>query len=165
MLSRRDMMLALAATGLPLAARAQPAWPTRPVQMIVPFPPGGQADVTARPVAAALERVFGQAVPVVNRAGAGGILGTASVARAAPDGYTALINSSHPTIPAIVARVPYQTVDDFVNSSEATRKSIMPDTSEKEQQNVVAVANKWPNLELVDAALQGQSLLDESSDC
>lgn len=117
MLSRRDMMLALAATGLPLTARAQPAWPTRPVQMIVPFPPGGQADVTARPVAAALERVFGQAVPVVNRAGAGGILGTASVARAAPDGYTALMAlSSHAVLPEserIQERVPAYTIEQF----------------------------------------------------
>lgn len=92
MLSRRTLLAAPAAMGmLPAMARAQEAWPSRAIQMVVAFPPGGQADVSARPVAAALERVFGRAVPVVNRPGAGGILGSASVARAAPDGHTALM--------------------------------------------------------------------------
>jgi tripartite-type tricarboxylate transporter receptor subunit TctC len=115
-LLRRDLMAALGAAGLmPAAARAQGAWPTRPVQMVVAFPPGGQADVTARPVAAALERVFNQAVPVVNRPGAGGIVGTASVARAAPDGYTALMALSSlamlPESERIMGRTPAYTVD------------------------------------------------------
>jgi tripartite-type tricarboxylate transporter receptor subunit TctC len=83
--------------------------------MVVAFPPGGQADVTARPVAAALERVFNQAVPVVNRPGAGGIVGTASVARAAPDGYTALMALSSlamlPESERIMGRTPAYTVD------------------------------------------------------
>ncbi|WP_235924745.1 Bug family tripartite tricarboxylate transporter substrate binding protein [Roseomonas harenae] len=115
MLLRRDLMAALGAVGLIPAAHAQGAWPTRPVQMIVAFPPGGQADVTARPVAAALERVFNQAVPVVNRPGAGGIVGTASVARAAPDGYTALMALSSlamlPESERIMGRTPAYTVD------------------------------------------------------
>jgi tripartite-type tricarboxylate transporter receptor subunit TctC len=115
-LLRRDLMVALGAAGLiPAAAHAQGAWPTRPVQMVVAFPPGGQADVTARPVAAALERVFNQAVPVVNRPGAGGIVGTASVARSAPDGYTALMALSSlamlPESERIMGRTPAYTVD------------------------------------------------------
>ncbi|WP_233553158.1 Bug family tripartite tricarboxylate transporter substrate binding protein [Teichococcus wenyumeiae] len=124
MLSRRDVMMALAAAGLPQAAGAQEAWPSRSVQMIVPFPPGGQADVTARPVAAALERVFGQAVPVVNRSGAGGILGTSSVARAAPDGYTALMAlSSHAVLPEserIQNRTPAYTIEQFAPVARIT---------------------------------------------
>ena len=116
MLFRRDLMVALGAAGLvPAAAQAQGSWPTRPVQMIVAFPPGGQADVTARPVAAALERVFNQPVPVVNRPGAGGIVGSASVARAAPDGYTALMALSSlamlPESERIMGRTPAYTVD------------------------------------------------------
>jgi tripartite-type tricarboxylate transporter receptor subunit TctC len=115
-LLRRDLMVALGAAGLiPAAAHGQGAWPTRPVQMVVAFPPGGQADVTARPVAAALERVFNQAVPVVNRPGAGGIVGTASVARSAPDGYTALMALSSlamlPESERIMGRTPAYTVD------------------------------------------------------
>jgi tripartite-type tricarboxylate transporter receptor subunit TctC len=84
-----------AAAALPLAARVaaaqDAAWPTRPVQMVVAFPPGGQADVVARPVAAGLERLWRQPVPVVNRAGAAGEIGNAAVARAAPDGHTLLM--------------------------------------------------------------------------
>lgn len=85
----------------PFAARAQTdAFPTRPVNMTVAFPPGGQADVVARPVAAALERIWRIAVPIVNRGGAAGAIGNAHVARAAPDGYTLLMAlSSMPLLP------------------------------------------------------------------
>ncbi|MBB5695276.1 tripartite tricarboxylate transporter substrate binding protein [Muricoccus pecuniae] len=125
MLHRREMAAALAAAGLvPLAARAQGAWPARAVQMVVAFPPGGQADVTARPAAAALERVFGQPVPVVNRPGAGGIVGSASVARAAPDGYTALMALSSlgvlPESERIMGRVPAYTVDQLAPIARIT---------------------------------------------
>jgi len=124
--NRRDLIAALAAAGLaPAAARAQPAaWPSRAIQMVVPFPPGGQADTTARPTAAALERVLGQAVPVVGRPGAGGIVGTASVARAAPDGYTALMAlSSHAMLPEserVQGRTPAYTVDQFAPVARIT---------------------------------------------
>jgi tripartite-type tricarboxylate transporter receptor subunit TctC len=123
-LFRREVMMALGAAGLPVAAAAQGAWPNRPVQMIVAFPPGGQADVTARPVAAALERVLGQAVPVVNRPGAGGILGTASVARAPADGSTVLMAlSSHAMLPEserIQGRTPAYTTEQFVPVARIT---------------------------------------------
>src|ERR687893_740675 len=75
-------------------ADAQQRWPTRTLTMIVPFPPGGQADLAARPVAAALERLLGQAVVVENRGGAGGAVGNAAVARAEPDGHTLLMTLS-----------------------------------------------------------------------
>ncbi|WP_338665351.1 tripartite tricarboxylate transporter substrate binding protein [Pararoseomonas sp. SCSIO 73927] len=124
MLLRRDLLAALGAAGaLPAGAvLAQGtsqggSWPTRAVQVVVPFPPGGQADVTARPVSAALERVLRQPLPVVNRPGAGGIVGTASVARAAPDGYTALMAlSSHAMLPEserLQGRTPAYTVEGF----------------------------------------------------
>ena len=75
----------------PLETRAQQAWPTRNITMVVAFPPGGQADLAARPVAMALEKVLGRAVVVDNRAGAGGMLGNAAVARSEPDGHTLLM--------------------------------------------------------------------------
>ena len=75
-------------------AAAQAAWPTRHITMIVPFPPGGQADLAARPVAAALEKFLGRAVVVENRTGAGGAIGNAAVARAKPDGYMLLMTLS-----------------------------------------------------------------------
>jgi tripartite-type tricarboxylate transporter receptor subunit TctC len=89
---------------LPILARAQD-FPGRPVSMVVAFPPGGQADVVARPVAAALERHWRQPVPVVNRAGAAGEIGNAFVARAAPDGTTLLMALSSLAILPEAARL------------------------------------------------------------
>jgi tripartite-type tricarboxylate transporter receptor subunit TctC len=77
-------------------ARAQ-AWPMRNITMIVPFPPGGQADLAARPVAAALEKMLGKSVVVDNRSGAGGMLGNAAAARAEPDGHTLVMALSSMT--------------------------------------------------------------------
>jgi tripartite-type tricarboxylate transporter receptor subunit TctC len=73
------------------------AWPTRNITMIVAFPPGGQADLAARPVAQALEKILGKSVVVDNRAGAGGMLGNAAAARAEPDGHTLLMALSSMT--------------------------------------------------------------------
>jgi tripartite-type tricarboxylate transporter receptor subunit TctC len=99
----------------PGVGRAQEAYPSRPVQMVVAFPPGGQADIVARPVSAALERLWRQPVPVVNRGGAGGAIGNASVARAAPDGYTLLMALSSlamlPEADRLAGRTPSYTVD------------------------------------------------------
>jgi tripartite-type tricarboxylate transporter receptor subunit TctC len=75
------------------AAQAQ-VWPSRNITMIIPFPPGGQADLAARPVAAALEKILGRAVVVDNRQGAGGAIGNAAAARAEPDGHTLLMTLS-----------------------------------------------------------------------
>src|SRR3569623_1767614 len=98
-MNRREILKAAAA--LPLAqtlalpALAQAAWPARNITMIVPFPAGGQADLAARPVAQALERILGESVIVDNRAGgAGGSVGNAAAARAEPDGYTLLMTLS-----------------------------------------------------------------------
>jgi tripartite-type tricarboxylate transporter receptor subunit TctC len=87
-ITRRATFAALAT---PALARAQPKFPDRPVTIVAPFPPGGQADFAARPIAAALQRIWNQPVVVQNRAGAGGLIGHTSVARAAPDGHTLLM--------------------------------------------------------------------------
>jgi tripartite-type tricarboxylate transporter receptor subunit TctC len=86
--------LALSAGGLAAPALGQERWPTRNITMVVPFPPGGQADLAARPVAAALEKILGQSVIVENRGGAGGAIGNAAVAKAEPDGHTILMTLS-----------------------------------------------------------------------
>jgi tripartite-type tricarboxylate transporter receptor subunit TctC len=99
-MNRRELLkaaatLPLSQTALSRAAFAQTAWPTRNVTMIVPFPAGGQADLAARPVALALEKVLGKPFVVDNRAGgAGGSIGNAAAARAEPDGYTLLMTLS-----------------------------------------------------------------------
>ncbi len=99
-MQRRTLVAGMAAAATAGPARAQETFPTRPVTMVVAFPPGGQADVVARPVAAALERIWRLAVPIVNRGGAAGAIGNAFVARATPDGYTLLMAlSSMPLLP------------------------------------------------------------------
>jgi tripartite-type tricarboxylate transporter receptor subunit TctC len=94
------------ASMLPLTAQAQTeGFPARPVTMVVAFPPGGQADVVGRPVAATLERIWRVAVPIVNRGGAAGAIGNAAVARATPDGYTLLMALSSMALLPEAARV------------------------------------------------------------
>ncbi|HEX8665356.1 MAG TPA: tripartite tricarboxylate transporter substrate binding protein [Beijerinckiaceae bacterium] len=95
-MDRRQLLKGIAALpGLSIMpAFAQGDWPSRNVTMVVPFPPGGQADLAARPVAAALEKILGRAVVVENRGGAGGAVGNAAVARAEPDGHTILMTLS-----------------------------------------------------------------------
>ncbi len=87
-------------TAIAPLALAQDNWPSRPVTMIVPFPPGGVADAVGRPVAQALSRELKQSVVVENKGGAGGAIGMGAVAKAAPDGYTMLMSlASMTTIP------------------------------------------------------------------
>jgi tripartite-type tricarboxylate transporter receptor subunit TctC len=76
---------------LPRPSAAQDAYPSKPVTIVVPFPPGGVADLTARPTAIVLEKQLRQPFVIVNRSGAGGAIGMASVAQAKPDGYTLLM--------------------------------------------------------------------------
>jgi tripartite-type tricarboxylate transporter receptor subunit TctC len=81
------VLAALAAAAATLPAHAQ-QYPNRPITMIVPFPPGGIADITGRPLAVSMSKVLGQPVVIENKAGAGGAVGHAFVAKAKPDGYT-----------------------------------------------------------------------------
>ena len=80
-------------------------YPSRPITMIVPFPPGGVADIVGRPLAAALEKTLKQPIVVVNRTGAGGALGIREAARAAPDGYTLLMGLSSISIFPVAERI------------------------------------------------------------
>ena len=84
---RAAMALPLAALAAPRALRAQERFPSRPITVLVPFPPGGATDVQMRSMAEAATRAFGQTVLVENRPGAGSTLGAAAIARAQPDGY------------------------------------------------------------------------------
>src|SRR5476651_1198450 len=88
--TRRSVLAAMAAAPFAAPARAQADWPTRPVRVMVPYPPAGGADTTARIVYAKLSQTLGQQFVVENRGGAGGTIGEAIVAKADPDGYSIL---------------------------------------------------------------------------
>jgi tripartite-type tricarboxylate transporter receptor subunit TctC len=100
-----------------LLVAAPPAaaqYPTKPIHLIVPAAPGGGTDITARSFVPALQDNLGQPVVIENRGGAGGIIGTDAVAKAAPDGYTLLlVYVSHATNPTLAAKLPYDTLRDF----------------------------------------------------
>src|ERR1043166_2196743 len=98
--------VALAALASPAAAQD---WPTRPVTMVVPFASGGSFDVIARVITPRLSEILGQQVVVENVGAAAGIVGTQRVARAAPDGYNALLGTvgTHAYNPALYKKLPY----------------------------------------------------------
>ena len=106
------------ALALPLVAVAQEPYPSRPITLVAPFPPGGVADLTARPVAAAMEKVLKNPVAVVNKTGAAGAVGMQFVATSKPDGYTLLLALSSisiiPEADKIFGRPPAFTVDQLV---------------------------------------------------
>ena len=108
------LALALAPTLAPGAAAAQD-WPARPVSMVVPFPAGGNADVIARATAQALSEALGRQFVIENRAGAGGNIGGAAVAKATPDGYTLLFTTPAPVVlnKYIYKSLPYDPDRDF----------------------------------------------------
>jgi tripartite-type tricarboxylate transporter receptor subunit TctC len=164
-LSRR-MLLGGAASGLGLAAtgaRAQ-AWPSRPVRIIVPFPPGGLVDVLARSVSQRLTAQLGQPVVVENRAGAGGNIGADAVAKAAPDGHTLLASSLGPLAvnQYIYRSMPYDTQRAFapIVLLASTPKVMCVGTSRpwRDVQAVVAEAKAKPGALTAGSAGPGSSL-------
>jgi tripartite-type tricarboxylate transporter receptor subunit TctC len=115
---RRHALLAaataVAAAAISTGASAQ-NWPSRPVRIIVPYPPGSGTDIIGRVVAERLQAALGQPVVVENRPGAGGTIGTDAAAKSAPDGQTFLISDVGPLAmaPSLYARLPYDPVRDF----------------------------------------------------
>jgi tripartite-type tricarboxylate transporter receptor subunit TctC len=109
-------------------------WPTKPVRMIVPFPPGGGTDTVARPLAAKLTQILGQQIVIDNRGGAGGTIGAGIAAKSPPDGYTVLLYSVHGAVAAAAYKsLPYDLQKDLV---PVTTAAIFPD--------VLVAANRVP---------------------
>jgi len=142
--------------GLALAAAAAAAqaqeYPTKPVTMIVAFPPGGVAELVGRPLAASMEKTLGQPVIIVNRPGAGGAVGTTVAAKAAPDGYTILMTLSSISIfpvsdPLQGKPAPYQ-ISDFMPialvTSDPTVLVVSASSPYKTVQDFVAAAKANP---------------------
>jgi tripartite-type tricarboxylate transporter receptor subunit TctC len=113
-LTRRTVVTATAFTPF-LGVRAQGAWPSKPVRIVVPFAASGTTDILARALAPELQRVFGQPFVVDNKPGAGGNTGSAEVAKAGGDGYTLLMGTvgTHAINPSLYPKMPYDAVKDF----------------------------------------------------
>jgi tripartite-type tricarboxylate transporter receptor subunit TctC len=143
---------ALAACGAAATAHAQSDYPNRPVTMIVPFPPGGVADITARPVAEAMGRYLKQPVVVENKAGAGGGVGMQYVARGKNDGYTVLLALSSisiiPEADKVLGRDPMFTLNQLVPiarfTADPTVLAVRAEGPFKTVNDLVEAAKKSP---------------------
>ncbi len=117
-LTRRQTLVRIGAGASLVAApwaRAQGAWPVKPVTIVVPFPPGGGTDAFARPLFAQMTKNLGRQFVIDNKGGAGGTLGAGIAARAAPDGYTYFMGAVHHTIaPSMYNKLDYNIETDFV---------------------------------------------------
>ncbi|WP_300785255.1 tripartite tricarboxylate transporter substrate binding protein [Enhydrobacter sp.] len=144
----RLVLMAAAALTLAAAARAQ-AWPTSPVKIVVPFGPGGPADVYARILAQALTDDLKQQFIVDDKPGAGGVIGTEIVAKASPDGYTFLMMSNtQATNETLLARKPYELMRDLeavapVNSSDLVLV-VHPSVKARTLPELIALAKASP---------------------
>jgi tripartite-type tricarboxylate transporter receptor subunit TctC len=146
--TRLVIAVTLAAACTPTFAAA--TWPERPIRFIVPFPPGGGADIMARPMTALLSRNLGQQVVVDNRGGAGGTLAAALAASAAPDGHTLFFGTvgTHAIHTSLYAKLPYDPVKDFAPISlthNAPRVLVVhPSLPVKSVGDLIALAKSKP---------------------
>lgn len=154
MTTRRSLIRAtslLPMLALSSPALAQPAWPSRPITIVVPFPPGGSNDLLARPIALKLQQALGgHPVVVENRGGAGGTIGAAAVARATPDGHTLMWGhvGTLAVNPFIYANMPYDVLRDFAPVAlVATLPSVLvinPSVEARSVEQFVALAKARP---------------------
>jgi tripartite-type tricarboxylate transporter receptor subunit TctC len=140
---------AMALAGWPVPAAAQQAYPSKPVRMISPFPPGGGNDTLCRIVAQRLVEELKQQVFVENRAGANGIIGTEIAARSAPDGYTiVLIPSGHAVNATLYRKLPFDSLRDFtpitLAGSSPLVLAVHPSLPAKNVKELVALAKARP---------------------
>lgn len=121
-LTRRHLVAGglLGAATHALPSLAADAWPSKPVRLIVPFPPGGPVDTTARIASQKLSEIWKSPMVIDNRAGAGGVVGAQAAAREAPDGYTLFLGAIHHAVnPSLMGKLPYDIEKDFVPISFA----------------------------------------------
>lgn len=152
--------------GAPLHAaqpEAAPPYPSRPIRIVVPFAPGGNIDITARTVAPGLSDALGQPVVVDNRGGAGGRIGTALVAKSAPDGYTLLLGASGTLTvqPAFHDNPGYHPLRDFAFTSPISLVPIVlvvhPSVPAKNLKDLIALARSQPGTLLMGSAGTGSN--------
>jgi len=152
MMRYRSIAAALAMALLAAAAGASASaaeWPTKPIHVVNPWPPGGPADLVARPIMEKLAEALGQAVVLENKPGANGTIGTAFVARAAPDGYTLLFSHVGPiAISPALQQLPYDPVKELVAITQfvsgPTVLVVRPDLPVKSVPDLIAYAKANP---------------------
>lgn len=146
MIVRAWLGCALAAVSLGAAAQG---YPSRAIRVVIPYPPGGGSDMLIRPIAARVSELIGQQLIMDNRPGGGSVIGTQLAAKAAPDGYTALIvDLAYYSNPALVAKLPYDSVRDFapvINlGSSAAVMVVHPSVPVKNLKELIALAKARP---------------------
>jgi len=144
------------------SALAQGGYPTKPIRVIVPFAAGSTTDIIARAIADKMSQSMGQTLVIDNRGGASGTIGQQAVATAAPDGYTVMIHSSSHTVsPSTFAKLPFDTVNDFVGvtpiSSLPNALVISPAKNIKTLQELVDAAKAKPGTINFASAGQGSA--------
>jgi tripartite-type tricarboxylate transporter receptor subunit TctC len=137
--------LATAVTfSLAVVATAEAQYPNRPIRLIVPAAPGGGTDITTRGFTPALQDNLGQPVVIENRGGAGGVVGSDVVAKAAPDGYTLMmVYISHATNPTLVDKLPYDTLRDFTPITLVSQEPAVLVTNPSVPANSLAEFTAW----------------------
>jgi tripartite-type tricarboxylate transporter receptor subunit TctC len=150
-MKRLPLATLLAALSLAVSQAAfGQAWPSKPIRIICPFPPGGGVDITARAIGLELSKSLGQPVTVENKPGAGGNIGAAETARSNPDGYTLFItlNSLHSINPLLYAKLPFDAMKDFAFITPLVSFSnvliVNPAASAKTVQELIAQAKAQP---------------------
>jgi len=164
--SRRTLLAGIAATPLIRSARAADAWPTRPVQVMVPYPPAGGADTTARILYNKVGNLLGQQFVIENRGGAGGTIGEALVAKAAPDGYSILHDATAFSVNAgLYPNLPFDYDKSFdpvaLVSLVPNILVVTPSLPVKTLADVIAYAKAQPNG--IDMASSGNGTLQHLS--
>jgi len=144
---KKLVCIALAALA-PLAANAQ-SFPTRPVRMMVPFPPGGATDIVGRLVAAKMQDVWGQPVVIENKPGAGTVVGTEYVAKSAADGYTlGFVVTAYVINPSLRSDLPYDTLKDLRGVTQVSVQHLVmaayPGFPANNVKDLIALAKKEP---------------------
>ena len=162
-LRRRSLLLGMASASLATAVLAQsPAYPNRPIQLIVAAPPGGPSDVLARQLAENLGKELGQPVVIDNRPGAGGTLAAEALLRAAPDGHTLMMSwIGNATAPALLPKVGFDITRDFAHITQMMAGSnilvVHPSTGFRTLGELLAHARQNPGRLSYDSSGNGSS--------